>query len=164
MDYPDITKVYELARELNATDNIKGILDTVTDHLPRVLGAKYCSLFVINTSSNELEIKAHNHPDIGDDPFIHISKGQKSIMNLAIERNTSLIIHDIEDEMGVENKDKYDTKSFMCILIKHKDSISGIINLADKAPQGFNKNDMLIVSTIAELLGALFERIDIDMI
>jgi GAF domain-containing protein len=164
MNYLDVTKVYELAKELNETDDIKGILDTVTDHLPRVLEAKYCSLFIINTSSKELELKAHNHSDIGDDPFIHISKGQKSIMNLAIERNTSLIIHDIENEIGMENKDKYDTKSFMCILIKHKDSIIGIINLADKAPQGFNKDDMLVVSIIAELLGALFGHINLDMI
>ncbi|MCD6570064.1 MAG: GAF domain-containing protein [Deltaproteobacteria bacterium] len=164
MDTPYLERLYNLARELNIADNIKTILDTITDHLPKVLEARYCSLFVKNPASGGLELKAHNHKDIGQDPFINITSEQESIMNLALARNSSLLIRDIEEEIGIANKEKYSTKSFMSILITHDNEIKGVLNLADKGPDGFNKDDMLVVSTIAELLGALLNRIDLSKI
>jgi len=156
--------LYELAKELNTADDIPSILDAVINHLPKVLGARYCSLFVKNPSSGELEIKAHNHPDIGEDPFINVGSEQESIMNLVLSRDASLIIHDIEEQIGVQNKQKYDTKSFMSILIKHAGEIEGVLNLADKPQTGFSKDDMLITTIISELLGALLARIDLNKV
>ena len=156
--------LYELAKELNTADDIPVMLDTVINHLPKILGARYCSLFIKNPSSGELEIKAHNHLDIGEDPFIHVGSEQESIMNLVLSRDASLIIHDIEEQIGVQNKDKYDTKSFMCILIKHAEEIKGVLNLADKPKGGFTKDDMLITSVISELLGALLARRDLNTV
>lgn len=160
MDRPYLESLYELARELNTSEDITTMLDTVVNHLPKVLGARYCSLFTRNLASGELEIKAHNHLDIGEDPFINIGADQESVMNLVLNRKSSLIIRDIEEEIGLQNKDKYSTKSFMCIMIKHNDDILGILNLADKPDGGFTRDDMLITSIITELLGALLARID----
>ena len=154
--------LHTLAQELNTARDVTAMLNTVINHLPKVLGAKYCSLFVKNLSSGELEMKAHNHTDIGVDPFIHVGSEQESIMNLVLGRRASLIIRDIEEEIGVQNKDKYTTKSFMCIMIKHADEVQGVLNLADKADGGFTKEDMLIASIISELLGALLARTDLN--
>jgi len=160
MERPYLETLYEMARQLNTAQDLPSILDTVVNHLPRVLDAKYCSLFTLNPSSGDLEIKAHNHLDIGQDPFISVSSQRDSIMNLALARQSSLIIKDIEEEIGFQNKDKYTTKSFMCILIKQDERVLGILNLADKTPGGFVKDDMLIASIICELLGAFMGRID----
>jgi len=164
MNESHLDMLYALAKELNTSEGIPTMFDAVITHLPKVIGARYCSLFIRNPSSGELEIKAHNHSDIGDDPFIHVGSQQKSVMNLALSRNSSLIIKDIEEEIGIQNKDKYITKSFMCILIKHADSIQGVLNFADKPDGGFSKEDMLISSIIAELLGALLARIDLNTV
>jgi GAF domain-containing protein len=162
MNPSNLDMLHTLAQELNTASDVPGILNTVISHLPKVLGAKYCSLFVKNPASGELELKAHNHSDIGVDPFIHVGAEQKSIMNLVLSRNASLIIRDIEEEIGLLNKDKYTTKSFMCIIIKHAESIQGVLNLADKANGGFTKEDMLLTSIISELIGALLARIDLN--
>ncbi len=160
MERPYLETLYEMARYLNEAEDLPTILDTVVNHLPKVLYAKYCSLFTRNPSSGDLEIKAHNHIDIGQDPFISVGSQRDSIMNLALERNSSLIIKDIEEEIGLQNKEKYSTKSFMCILIRQKEKVLGILNLADKAAGGFTKDDMLIASMICDLLGAFLARID----
>ena len=154
--------LYTLAQELNAANDVPAMLNTVVSHLPKVLGARYCSLFVRNPASGELEIKAHNHTDIGQDPFIHVPSEQESVMNLVMNRKSSLIIKDIEEEIGLRNKEKYQTKSFMCIMIRHEDDIKGVLNLADKSGGNFTKDDMLITSIISELLGALLARIDLN--
>ncbi len=161
MDSSYLAMLYDLAKELNTADDVPGVLEAVVNHLPKVLGAQYCSLFIKNSASGDLEIKAHNHSDIGEDPFIHVASEQESVMNLVLARNASLIIRDIEEEIGLQNKEKYDTKSFMCILIKHGGDTKGVLNLADKPGGGFRKDDMLIASIISELLGALLARIDL---
>lgn len=154
--------LFTMAKELNTAEDVPVMLNAVINHLPKVLGAKYCSLFIWNPSSGELEMKAHNHADIGQDPFIHVGSEQKSIMNLVLSRKSSLIIRDIEEEIGLQNKDKYKTKSFMCIMIRHGDETKGVLNLADKAHGGFSKDDMLLASIISELFGALLARIDLN--
>ena len=164
MNESNLDMLYTLAKELNNSGDIPTMLDAVITHLPKVVGARYCSLFIRNPSSGELEIKAHNHTDIGEDPFIHVGSQQESIMNLVLTRNASLIIRDIEEEIGIQNKDKYTTKSFMCILIRHADDMKGVLNLADKANGGFSKEDMLISSIISELLAALLARIDLNTV
>lgn len=164
MNESHLDMLYTLAKELNTSEDIPTMLDAVITHLPRVVGAEYCSLFLRNPSSGELEIKAHNHTDIGEDPFIHVGSQQESIMNLVLARNASLIIRDIEEEIGIQNKDKYTTKSFMCILVRHADEIKGVLNLADKANGGFTKEDMLISSIVSELLAALLARIDLNTV
>ena len=164
MNEPHLDMLYTLAKELNTAEDIPTMLDAVITHLPKVIGARYCSLFLRNPSSGELEIKAHNHTDIGEDPFIHVGSQQKSIMNLVLARNASLIIRDIEEEIGIQNKDKYTTKSFMCIIVRHAGDIKGVLNLADKANGGFTKEDMLISSIISELLAALLARIDLNTV
>jgi len=164
MNESHLDMLYALAKELNTADDIPTMFDAVITHLPKVIGAKYCSLFIRNPSSGELELKAHNHTDIGEDPFINVGSQQESVMNLVLSRRSSLIIRDIEEDIGVQNKDKYTTKSFMCILIKHADDIKGVLNLADKPDGGFSKEDMLISSIIGELLGALLARIDLNAV
>lgn len=149
---------YDLARKLNAAPDITAILDTVADHFPRVIKARYCSLFLRNPASRDLEIKAHNHPDIGEDPFIQVGSKEESIMNLTLNRGTSMIIQDVEDEIGHSTRDKYQSNSCMCILIKHEDNILGVFNLADKTTGSFTKDDMLMASIVGELLGALLSR------
>ncbi len=164
MNESHLDMLYTLAKELNNSEDIPTMLDAVITHLPKVVGAKYCSLFIRNPSSGELEIKAHNHTDIGEDPFIHVGSQQESIMNLVLARQASLIIRDIEEEIGIQNKDKYTTKSFMCILIRHADDTKGVLNLADKPNGGFTKEDMLISSIISELIAALLARIDLNTV
>jgi GAF domain-containing protein len=159
MERPYLELLLEMATELNVSEDIPAMLNIVVDHLPKVLDSKFCSLFVKNGASGDLEMQAHNHQDIGDDPFISVGKERESIMNLAVAQNRSLIIRDIEEEMGFQNKNKYETKSFMCILIRHNDNVLGVLNLADKSNGNFTRDDMLIASIICELLGAVLGRV-----
>lgn len=164
MQSPDLEKLYDLAKELKKAKTAKTVLDIVADYLPRVVGAKYCSLFIKNPSSGELELKAHNHPNIGDDPFIHVTEDQESIMNLVISKNTSMMVRNIEEEIGIENKDKYSTKSFMCLLISLDEKVIGVLNLADKGLDGFTRADMLLASITTELLGGFLAQHDLSAI
>ncbi len=153
-----LENIYTHIKAIKAARTVETLIEIVTHELPAAVGAKYCSLFIKNHSSGELELRAHNHQDIGDDPFIHVDNHDKSIMNLTISRNTSLLIKNIEEEIGFHNKDKYSTKSFMCLLIKDDNEVEGVLNLADKTPGGFSREDMLFSTIIAEFIGSYLKR------
>lgn len=161
MESSYLENIYALIKSIKTADSIESLMSIITQELPIAVGARYCSLFIKNPSSGELELKAHNHLDIGEDPFIHIKDNDKSIMNLAITRGTSLLIRDIEEEIGLHNKDKYSTKSFICLLIKDDNNIEGVLNLADKSPEGFSRQDMLFSTIIAEFAGSYLKRFGI---
>ncbi|HPC47564.1 MAG TPA: GAF domain-containing protein [Deltaproteobacteria bacterium] len=160
MDSPYLETLYEMAHQLNTSPDIPSVLETVVEHLPKVIDARFCSLFTVNPASNELEIRAHNHPDIGGDPFISVGSERESIMNLAIARGSSLIVKDIEEEIGFPKKEKYATKSFMCIIVRKGERTLGVLNLADKSSGNFTREDMLIASIVCELLGAFLGGIE----
>ncbi|MCK7512633.1 MAG: hypothetical protein MZV70_57070 [Desulfobacterales bacterium] len=109
---------------LNEAEDLPTIFDTVVNHLPKVLDAKYCSLFTRNPSSGDLEIKAHNHIDIGQDPFISVGTQRDSIMNLCT--GPQQFAHHQGHRGGdraARTRTKYTTKSFMCILIRQKEKM-----------------------------------------
>ena len=155
-----LAKVHELVKQMNNAPDVKTVIDIVADSLPKLLNATYCSLFILNPASKELELKAHNHENIGDDPFINVSSQQQSIMNMTMARNESVIVRDLQDEIGLENKDKYKSKSFMCLLIKHNERILGVINLADKQDGQFEQSDLMAAGIVAELMGPLLSHQD----
>jgi len=161
MEEINLDKIYNLIKSIKSAGSLESLLGIITQELPAAVGARYCSLFIKNPISGELELKAHNHQDIGDDPFIHVSDNDRSTMNLAISRGSSLLIKDIEQEIGYHNKDKYSTKSFMCLLIKDDNNIEGVLNLADKSPDGFTRQDMLFSTIISEIIGSYLKRFGI---
>lgn len=158
MESTYLDNIYKHIKAIKAAKSLETLIEIITQDLPSSIGAKYCSLFVKNQASGDLELRAHNHQDIGDDPFIHIANHDKSIMNLTITRDKSLLIRNIEEEIGLHNKDKYSTKSFMCLLIKDDNDIEGVLNLADKTPEGFSREDMIFASIIAEFIGSYLKR------
>ena len=164
MESTYLESIYTHIKAIKSAGSLERLIEIITQDLPAAVGAKYCSLFIKNQASGELELRAHNHQDIGEDPFIHIVNHDKSIMNLTISRNTSLLIKNIEEEMGFHNKDKYSTKSFMCLLIKDDNEIEGVLNLADKTPPGFIREDMLFSTIIAEFIGSYLKRYGITSV
>jgi GAF domain-containing protein len=151
-------RLHELAKETNTADDIQNIINIIVEHLSKILNVSYCSLFIKNPASEGLELKAHNH--IEDSPFIHITKEQESVMNLALDRKSPLIINNIEKELGIPNKEKYKTKSFMNLPVMHRGEIKGVLNLADKRSGRFTKHDIIIASIVTEFLGILFGFIE----
>ena len=162
MDNKKLEKLHSLIKHLKKAHNPQAIFNITTTLLPEMLNAKYCSLFIRNPASGELELKAHNHPDIGDNPFISVGKNKESIMNLALEKKRSLLIRDIEKETGQTKKNKYKSGTCMCALIRNDKKIIGVINFADKISNDFTKEDLLVVSIISELIGTYLSQFDIN--
>ncbi len=112
--------------------------------------------------------------ETGENLHIEAAKG----MNLALARSMSskvgagiagkvarsgfhLLVNDIEKDtrVGIPNRPRFKTKSFISMPLKCRGSVLGVLNLADKAHgKTFNEADLNLLASFAAHAAVLLER------
>ncbi|CAG0929397.1 Phytochrome-like protein cph2 [Rhodocyclaceae bacterium] len=72
-----------------------------------------------------------------------------------------LLVNDIEKDkrIGIPNRPRFKTKSFVSIPIKLRESIAGVLNLSDKRNQGiFTEADLNLLTIFADHASIMIER------
>lgn len=75
---------------------------------------------------------AHNLPDLEEQKPLSLSASRNNLMHRVITLKRSLHVGDIETELGIPKCPRYETKSFLNILLHHNERLIGIVNLTDK--------------------------------
>jgi len=123
----------QIGRAMSSILNLDELAKFIVEKIADVLKAKNCSLMLIDENDDILTIKAA----IGLDDVIikstRIKLGQ-SISGWVAKEGEPVLVTDIENDLKFAraNLPKYQTKSLLCIPLKVKDSILGVINVADK--------------------------------
>jgi transcriptional regulator with GAF, ATPase, and Fis domain len=76
----------------------------------------------------------------------------KSIAGHVAQKGVTLIIEDIEKDQKFKrlSKKHYATKSLLCVPLKIKEKVLGVINLSDKVTGApFNQDDLRLLTTFA---------------
>lgn len=159
-----LTVVHRLCQRLNTFD-ISRITRIVTQEIPELIGAKYCSLYLYDYANNDLVLQGHNHPeDITS--RISVKQTPTTIMEIALSKKDTIYATDIDEfEKEYQNfkiqrrfKSKYETKSFVSspLVIGGEKSryVVGVINFADKIDKGFFDvvNDIATIRQISQFL------------
>lgn len=158
--------VTRLTHEINTLD-IEQIAEVAIDKIPLLVDAKYASLFFHNSSTGELTLKRHNHPNEINRKVI-LRHCQNTVMGLAIRERRVIVIRDFDEyerANGVKFErtfaDKYASKSCICAPLLAGDQLVGILNLADKNTpgEGFEElNDLPPIEQLSSILGAAIQN------
>ncbi|MDM8522150.1 GAF domain-containing protein [Desulfococcaceae bacterium HSG8] len=142
-----------LGREVNATFDIKKILSVVIRKLPLYAECRLISVFFYDPGKKILNLAAHNLPDMqGQEPF-SISADDNRLMSRVITLKHSIHVSDIEEELGILKGTRYETKSFLNILLCYQNRIIGILNLTDKLEGNpFTSEEFYLIHSFGEHL------------
>ena len=141
-----------LGREIYATFDLKKIFETVIHKLPIYLNCRLCSIFFYYPEQHQLQLMAHNLPDLLASPLL-LSQTDNTLMNRVISLKRSLYITDIEKDLGLPKRPQYQTKSFINMLLQHHERIIGIVNLTDKLDRApFSEEEFYLVHSFCEHL------------
>lgn len=147
----ELDALYQAGKSLSSTEDLGILLDRIVSLVTEVIGAKTGSIMLIQRPENVLTIKAA----IGlDSKIIEHTKLElgKSIAGHVAENETPLIIEDIEKDQKFKrlSKKHYATKSLLCVPLKIKEKILGVINLSDKITgRPFTQDDLRLLTTFA---------------
>lgn len=143
-----------LGREINATFDLKKILSTVIQKLPVCVGCRLCSVFFHYPEQNKLVLMAHNLPDPRPEgECLLLSTGENILMTRVISLKRSIFVNNIETELEIQNRPRYETKSFLNILIRDGERTIGVLNLTDKLDCGrFRTEEFHLIHSFGEHL------------
>jgi len=153
----------EIGHVMSSILNLDELAMFIAHKVSDVLQAKVCSLMLLDPDEEVLTIRAA----VGLDEVImrttRVKLGQ-SISGWVAQRGETVMISDIESDVtfGRASLPKYETKSLLCIPLKVKDRVLGVINAADKKSgngfQPFTDEDARFLGMVANYAAIALEN------
>ena len=166
-----LEQVTPLAQQINSLD-IDAIAKVCIENIPRLISARFASLYILDDTNNILHLQKCNHPFLLN-KIVSLNQNPPSPMVLAVRSREMFIVGDIETHTEPIIKksqrpfaENYNTnKCILCPLVC-QDRVVGILNLADKMDaESWSCEDIALIKLFGQLVGAsignikLFERI-----
>jgi len=165
-----LEKITPLAKRLNCLEMTK-IADVCIDEIPKLIGARLASLYVLDESSDILHLEKNNHPFLINN-VVSLNQNPPSPMVAAVRSKELMLVDDVETHNrprihASQRSFSTNYKSKSCIiapLICHN-RVIGVLNLTEKVDDGrFSSHDIAVIELFRQLIGAsignvkLFEK------
>jgi diguanylate cyclase (GGDEF)-like protein len=166
-----VEQLTPLARQINCLD-IERITDVCMKHVPKLVGARLASLYILDETNNMLHLQKHNHPFLINN-IVSLNQNPPSLMVMAVRSKEIILVGDIDThKKPIIRKsqrafsENYKTNSCAIAPLVCQDSVVGVLNLADKiGSDRFDSEDIALIELFSQLVGAsignikLFEKI-----
>ncbi|HUV62379.1 MAG TPA: sensor domain-containing diguanylate cyclase [Sedimentisphaerales bacterium] len=166
-----LDQITPLARQINCLD-IDRIAEVCVKSIPRLVGASFASLYILDETNNMLHLYKHNHP-FPINKIVSLNQKPTPLMVMAARSRELILVGDIDThKKPVIKKSQrvfagnYQTNNCAIVPLICQDRVVGVLNLADKAGgDQFESGDIALIELFSQLVGAsignikLFEKI-----
>ena len=152
----DMDRILTFLSEVSSEHDIVPLMDKVSQRIRALLSAERCSLFLIDHVKKELVAR---FADVKQEVRIPISVG---IAGQVATTGETLNIPDAYSHPkfnpAVDRKTGFQTRNILCVPVRGKDELVGVMQLVNKVGGAFDKNDETIMSALASRAGILLEN------
>jgi diguanylate cyclase (GGDEF)-like protein len=166
-----LEQVTPLARQINCLD-IERIADICIQNIPKLVRARFASLYILDETNNILHLHRHNHPFLIN-KIVSLNQTPPSVMVMAVRSKELILVGDIDThKKPIIRKsqrafaENYETNNCAIVPLICQDRVVGVLNLADKIEgDRFDSEDIALIELFSQLVGAsignikLFEKI-----
>ena len=141
--------MYEAAKIINSTLNLDKALGLIIQILSGLLQANTISVMLLDPVTKELIVKAAKHKENIIGQRVKVGEG---VSGHVAEEGRPFIVPNIElsDEFIASDERHYESNSFMCVPLKDKEEVIGVLNVTDKiGAEHFSQNDVHILLEMA---------------
>ena len=166
-----LEQITPLARQINCLD-IERIANVCINNIPKLIGVRFASLYILDETNNILLLQKYNHPFLIN-KIVSINQNPPSSMAVAVRSKMLMQVRDIDTHKRPIIKksqrafaENYQTSNCIIAPLICQDRVVGVLNLADKIEgEGFSCDDIALIELFSQLVGAsignikLFEKI-----
>jgi diguanylate cyclase (GGDEF)-like protein len=151
-----------LVQQLNCLD-IQQIGRVCTEQLPKLIGARFFSLYLLDKTSNMLYLETHNHTWLINN-IISLNQENISPMIKAVRDKELIIVKNTSpsaDRFNDRFSHNYCTPTCIIAPLICNNRVVGVLNLADKInADEFSHQDIAVVELFRYLIGASIGNIN----
>jgi len=166
-----LEQVTPLARQINCLD-IERIARVCIENIPKLVGVRFASLYVLDEANNILHLQKYNHPFVIN-KIVSLNQNPPSPMVMAVRSKELILVGDIDThQKPVIRKsqrafaENYKTNNCVISPLICQDRVVGVLNLADKMNgDSFDCQDIALIELFSQLVGSsignikMFEKI-----
>ncbi len=162
----ELRVLYKTATILNSGLELDQTLEKIVDAINEVIGFHNCSLHLLDKERNVLVLKIIR--GAGSDywklrKIVPIGKYEYNICGLAALDGEPHYVRDLmeldfPEEVKKNVIEKYNLRSYLCIPIKFKEEVLGVISIMSQEYRKFSENERGLLSTFADQAGQAIAR------
>jgi len=154
----ELTCIYEISQSIYFTFDIREFLDRILNAVNKVISAERCSFVILDETGKNVEYFVSTK---GNGFTIDL---ENSLMYHVIRTGDPLLVYNVDEDAGSSGRGArprgYGSKSFICVPMKLRDRIIGILNVTDKRRGDiFDSFDLRVLSTVANQVAETYENV-----
>jgi len=152
----EISLLNEVMISGTSTMEFNELINRLVEPLQRNLRFARLNVYLINERTNDLKVIATHGSTIEEIENLKLKVG-KGITGLVAKTGEPIIVPDVSKDWRYIQADP-DVKSEMCVPLKVRDKVIGVLNIADTKLDAFSKENLTLVSTIAGQISMIIEK------
>lgn len=158
----ELETLVEIGKALTSTLDLKEILSIIMEKVSLLLRPKTWSLLLVEDTSGDLTFEIAVSPAADRLRGIRLRKGEGIAGWVALHGEPLLIPNVAEDTRFAPQVDEavaFQTRSIVCVPVKSKNRILGVVELVNSLDDGrFDEADLRILATIADYAAIAIEN------
>ncbi|HJX13015.1 MAG TPA: GAF domain-containing protein [Dehalococcoidales bacterium] len=158
--YPEVLVLSRISAALSGLWDLEAILGVGLDSTLEIMDGTIGEVLLIDEKTQLLTHLAYRGLSKEFVEKIRLSVGE-GITGSVAQTGKAILLEDISSDPRVANRELVTNeglKAFICVPLRAKDKVLGVLNVASKAPRQFTTNDMHLLYAIGDQLGIAIEQ------
>ncbi len=158
-----IEALSKISKAITSDLYLEDILKLIVTVTAEVMGSKICSLMLLDEKTQELVIRATQSisEEYNKKQPLKVGEG---IAGKVVKENKPIALYDVTKEKEYKYKDiaqKEGLKSLLCVPLEVRGRVIGVINLYTSKPHRFSKNEINVLTSVANQAAILIDHTQI---
>jgi PAS domain S-box-containing protein len=153
--------LHDAGQALSSTIAVERVLDTTLEEVGRLLGVVGCSIWLIDSETDELVCMQATGPKAASVRGWRMPRGE-GIAGHVAHTGEVLIVADAREDRryfrGVEDETGLSLRSILAIPLRVKGKVSGVLEVTDVEPNRFHEPDLTLLESLSNSAAIAIEN------
>lgn len=157
----DVRALARLSSLVNSSLDLTEVLDNAMNYVEELMNAETSSIFEVDYERDELRFRLARGKWGGKAQEIRLAMGE-GIAGRVAQEGKPILVPDVEQDKRftprVDAHTGFKTRSIICVPIKHKGRLIGVLEVVNKRGRPFDEDDVELLTVVSNQIGIAMEN------